>query len=405
MILMNNLDKVDFLYFKCDKIESFIDKKSHKPFSNDVIDYLDSLSKILIKDSIAKKYPDVLTFGFFCRKSNLLSLKKKYLQKDTLRIGRGVLFHIAPSNVPVNFAFSLLSGMISGNLNIVRVPSKKYEQIDIILNAFEKLSKINDYKFFAERTIIVRYEKAHDITNIFSSICDVRLIWGGDNTINEIRKINLNPKSFDITFPDRYSFCIINSDKYINDINKKNITSKFYNDTYLFDQNGCSSPHLIIWVGKNKNIKKSKILFWDNLNQYLNQKYKSESSFIINKLLSFYIQSVKLNDIKLEDSSNNLITRVNIKEPYKNIDQFKSYGGYFNEYNSKSLKEIDKIVNKKYQTLSYYGFSKNKLKSLIKLINPNGIDRVVPIGRTTEFSFTWDGFNLINVLSREIEVL
>ena len=405
MILMNNLDKVDFLYFKCDKIENFIDKKSHKPFSNDVIDYLDSLSKILIKDSKAKKYPDVLTFGFFCRKSNLLSLKKKYLKRGILRIGRGVLFHIAPSNVPVNFAFSLLSGMISGNLNIVRVPSKKYEQIDIILNAFEKLSKINDYKFFAERTIIVRYEKAHEITNVFSSICDVRIIWGGDNTINEIRKINLNPKSFDITFPDRYSFCIINSDKYINDINKKNITSKFYNDTYLFDQNGCSSPHLLIWVGKNENIKKSKIIFWDNLNQYLKQKYKSESSFIINKLLSFYIQSVKLNDIKLEDSSNNLITRVTIKEPYKNIDQFKSYGGYFNEYNTKSLKEIDKIVNKKYQTLSYYGFSKNKLKSLIKLINPNGIDRVVPIGRTTDFSFTWDGYNLINVLSREIEVL
>ena len=402
---MNNLDKVDFLYFKCDKIENFIDKKSHKPFSNDVIDYLDSLSKILIKDSKAKKYPDVLTFGFFCRKSNLLSLKKKYLKRGILRIGRGVLFHIAPSNVPVNFAFSLLSGMISGNLNIVRVPSKKYEQIDIILNAFEKLSKINDYKFFAERTIIVRYEKAHEITNVFSSICDVRIIWGGDNTINEIRKINLNPKSFDITFPDRYSFCIINSDKYINDINKKNITSKFYNDTYLFDQNGCSSPHLLIWVGKNENIKKSKIIFWDNLNQYLKQKYKSESSFIINKLLSFYIQSVKLNDIKLEDSSNNLITRVTIKEPYKNIDQFKSYGGYFNEYNTKSLKEIDKIVNKKYQTLSYYGFSKNKLKSLIKLINPNGIDRVVPIGRTTDFSFTWDGYNLINVLSREIEVL
>ena len=359
----------------------------------------------MVKDKNAKKYPDVLTFGFFCRKSNLLSLKERYLQNNIIRIGRGLIFHIAPSNVPVNFAFSLLSGMISGNLNIIRVPSKKYDQIDIILKAFEKLSKIKDYDFISKRNIILRYEKANEITNILSSLCDVRIIWGGDNTINEIRKINLKPKSFDITFPDRYSFCIINSDKYVNEKNKKNIANKFYNDTYLFDQNGCSSPHLLIWIGKKENIKKSKITFWDNLNLYLKNNYKSESSFVINKLLSFYIQSVKLNNIKLEDSSNNLITRVSIDKPYKNIDEFKSYGGYFNEYNLKSLDEIDKIVNKKYQTLSYYGFSKSKLKTIIKSIKPKGIDRIVPIGRTTEFSFTWDGYNLINVLSREIEIL
>ena len=28
------------------------------------------------------------------------------------------------------------------------------------------------------------------------------------------------------------------------------ITKKFYNDTYLVDQNACSSPHLILWLGK-----------------------------------------------------------------------------------------------------------------------------------------------------------
>lgn len=40
--------------------------------------------------------------------------------------GRGVAFHIAPSNVAVNFAFSLAAGLLTGNANIVRLSSKPF---------------------------------------------------------------------------------------------------------------------------------------------------------------------------------------------------------------------------------------------------------------------------------------
>ena len=39
------------------------------------------------------------------------------------RLGWGTVLHIAPSNIPVNFAFSFLMGFLSGNVNHVRVPS------------------------------------------------------------------------------------------------------------------------------------------------------------------------------------------------------------------------------------------------------------------------------------------
>jgi hypothetical protein len=44
---------------------------------------------------------------------------------------------------------------------------------------------------------------------------------------------------------------IINS-KIFDKISKKKLSSlikNFYNDTYLVDQNACSSPHLILWYG------------------------------------------------------------------------------------------------------------------------------------------------------------
>ena len=54
--------------------------------------------------------------------------------------------------------------------------------------------------------------------------------------------------------------------------------------------------------------------------------------------------------------------------------------------------------------MSYYGFKKNKLKKLIKIIRPNGVDRVVPVGRTMDFSLFWDGNDLIKSFSRIIEI-
>lgn len=99
-------------------------------------------------------------------------------------MGRGIAFHIAPSNVPVNFAYSLICGILAGNSNIVRVPSKHFEQIEIIVNAIKKLSQESRYKIFSQRMALVRYDRQNKATNYFSSICDVRVIWGGDQTIS-----------------------------------------------------------------------------------------------------------------------------------------------------------------------------------------------------------------------------
>ena len=59
---------------------------------------------------------------------------------------------------------------------------------------------------------IVRYSENDYYTKKISSICNARIIWGGDNSINNIRKFPLSHRSLDIAFADRYSFCLINSD-------------------------------------------------------------------------------------------------------------------------------------------------------------------------------------------------
>ena len=72
-------------------------------------------------------------------------------------------------------------------------------------------------------------------------MCNSRLIWGGNDSINNIRKFTLKERSLDIAFADRYSFCVIEADAVLRTEEQEliKLAEKFYNDTYLMDQNAC----------------------------------------------------------------------------------------------------------------------------------------------------------------------
>ena len=57
-------------------------------------------------------------------------------------------------------------------------------------------------------------------------------------------------------------------------------------------------------------------------------------------------------------------------------------------------------INNKFQTLTYYGFDKKYFLNLIVDNNIKGIDRVVPIGSGLNMNLVWDGYDIINILSR-----
>lgn len=329
------------------------------PFSDVVIEYLSTLSSSLLRDRESRLYPDVVTFAFFCRKANLLAQKKKYVRDDNLRLGRGVLFHIAPSNVPINFGYSLVAGLLSGNYNIVRVSSKIFPQVDLIVRHMLAMETIGIYKEVSDRIVLVRYDRTSDATNLFSSICNVRIIWGGDTTIAHIRQSAIPARSFDVTFADRYSMAVIRADRMmqVNDTVIDSLAEEFYNDTYLFDQNACSAPHLVVWVGEKEHIERSHERFWNAVWRLVDQKYEFQSVLAVDKLTAFYRQAINM-PMEREWTKDNKLVLVNMKRLDASIDDHRCAGGYFSEYRAADLKEIVSIVKDKYQTLAYYGFDK-----------------------------------------------
>ena len=116
---MKNNSKVKYLVG-----DKKLNLKSTLPYNDLLCNFLDYLSKELDSHYLIKKYPDIKTLAFWCRRGNILRFRKNFMSKE-VRLGLGLIFHITPSNIPTNFAYSLIFGLITGNSNIIKVPSKR----------------------------------------------------------------------------------------------------------------------------------------------------------------------------------------------------------------------------------------------------------------------------------------
>lgn len=405
MILMQqNFDEGVISYLVGDNytIENMHNVPTLPLFNDGVVDMLSDISRQLIHMNNAKAYPDVVTLGFWLRKASLIQMKKRFTANDNneLRYGRGVAFHIAPSNVPVNFAYSLVTGLLTGNANVVRVPSKDFPQVKIISDAIN--AALDNHKNIKPYISLIRYDRNKDINDYLSSICDTRIIWGGDKTIAELRQSYLPPRSIEITFADRYSLAVIDSDAYVNAEDKSRIANDFYNDTYMTDQNACTSPRLVVWLGEKK--EEAKKIFWETLHKFVLEKYTFQAVQAVNKLSSAYCIAAVRGNAKVIPHKDNMLVRVKIDSVDNEIMKYKDNSGYFFEYDCNSVLELYDLCNdKKCQTIGYYG-SSDMLRPLL-MSGIKGVDRVVPIGKTMDFDLIWDGYDLTRQMTRVITMI
>ena len=377
--------------------------KANTPFSDQACALLADLSTALMRSEEAKAQADVVAFAFWCRKSQLARLKERYIDNH-LRLGRGLAFHISPGNVPINAFYSFAFGLLAGNANVVRLPSKASTSVDIILNVLSTLFAKSKYTELAQANAFVRYDAASDITNRLSAACDARIIWGGDATIAQIRKSPLPPRAYEITFADRYSFAVLDADTIAGfsetDLERQAIN--FFNDTLKMDQNACSSPHLVIW--KNGNNTSGKTRFWRAVDAYTKQTYTLEPVQSVDRhtrLLSGFISGPEQ---QLTTPISNPVQRVNLTGLPANMDTLRGIYGLFYEFDATSLQEVAHIVNIKYQTLTYLGLDKTSLTEFVVENRLHGIDRIVPVGSALDIDTIWDGHDVLKELTRIIDV-
>lgn len=402
-VVIHTLPANNGIQYIVGKSEMGVSALPREPYSAVVCEFLNELSNTLMSDPMAKQYPDVISFAYWCRKANIAKLKQDFSETH-LRLGLGLVFHITPSNVPVNFAFSYVFSLLAGNANVVRVPTKGFPQTDVLCRAFGHLLEQEKYWDLAAGTCFIKYNQNDDITSYFSEMCNGRIIWGGDQTIKNIRKMPISVRGVEVAFADRYSFCVVDASSLssLDDNTLSRLATSFYNDVYLMDQNACSSPHLIVWLNASKN-SPGKQRFWDAVHEIVASKYELHPVNAIDKYVLLCGNAIELNGISGFKRHENYLYRIELDTLPDQLDSFRGKYGYFYEYNAEDMDNLSTFINARYQTLTYFGLDRLQLRDFVLKNRLSGIDRIVPIGSALDIGVVWDGYDIVRTLSRIVD--
>lgn len=362
-------------------------------FSKQAMTFLSKLSQILLRDK--RSSVDVKAYAYWIRRASLEAAIQEGDYQN--RLGRGVALHIAPSNVPVNFAVSMTSSLLAGNCTVVRVSSKPFPQVDLICEAMSRLLS-GDCGDMRPYICVLRHEHNAEITQALSAMCDLRVIWGGDRTIETIRQAALPPRAVEMAFADRYSIAVIDADAYL-EYDSKEIAKKFYTDTYYTDQNACSSPRLVVWLGKC--VPYAREHFWNALGELVQRDYPMQPIQAVDKYSAVCALGMSRPGVRYVPGDT-LVVRAELDRLTADVMDYKCGGGCFFEYTAQELNEIVPVLTKRCQTVAVLGVDREQVRKLVFTSGVRGVDRIVPLGGTMELSFIWDGFKMVESMSRYV---
>lgn len=376
-----------------------------RPFAPEVRALLSRLSERLVADPGTRRLPDVMSFAWWCRRANLERLAAAY-EDGHVRLGRGLAFHVTPANMPVNFAFSWAFSLAAGNANVVRLPTREFPQIPFLLDHLRGALEDGSFAEIARSNCFVRYGREEAVTGAFSAIADARIIWGGDATIQAIRKHPIPARSVDVAFADRYSIAVLGAEALLalDGLGLDRLAAGFFNDAYLMDQNACSSPRLVVWLGAADAVQQARERFWGAVSATVERQYQLSPVGAVDKLTQACLDAVELDSVGLLQKTDNRLFRVELGVLPPGIEERRCNFGYFYEFVAAGLDDVAPIVTTKFQTITYFGVDRATLASFVTTHRIPGVDRIVPVGSALDIGILWDGFDLVRTLSRVCDV-
>jgi len=386
-------------------VASVVASEPWHPFDNRAVAFIASLSRVIMNDMSARAFPDVVAFAYWCRTSHLTVLEERYSDLDMM-IGRGNSFHVPPANVPLNCAYSFVSGILSGNGCVVRLSSTPSTEVDVFIGAIQTLLESGEHPDVASRIVFVRYGHDDDVTRYLSQHADVRVIWGGDMTVGHIKGIAAKPRCVDVSFADRVSLAILSAETIVSltDIELEQLCGRFYVDSFTFNQNACSSPKLVVWHGEPTVVEDAKSRFWRCLDSVAISRNQLEPIHMMNRLVE--LCEVLATERVIEEVHDLESSAVRLK--LSRTDEWKKTTGLrfgtFSEVTAHQLSDLSEILDEQVQTVSYFGFKPEEMREWVLNMSQRGVDRIVPVGQALEFDLEWDGYDLIRMMTRSVVV-
>ncbi len=380
-----------------ESLENLTQYPTTKPFDSVNMRFLKALRQKLTAPH-NKAFPELVALGFWLRRfESMLEKSVADSEHSRYRLALGTVVHFTPSNVDTMFVYSWICGLVMGNRNLVRVASAHshiQEKFFVYLNElFENV----EFEAVSRRNLFVKFARDSKWSSQLCLFADARVLWGGDESVNSIRQLATKPRARDISFADRYSVSAINGDRLDPDL-ISTIAQNFWRDIEQYQQQACSSPKVVFWQGDKQCLQ----IFTQSLAKNAHQQV-SDSKNLRNEQLVTAQRVVAQYGGHYTFSGQLCFIMPDAFEP--RLLQLHAGFMCLIIVEVSSLTEVHKALDEKVQTVTHWGFSTDELEHWSATNPHNGIDRIVPIGRALAFDHVWDGFDLLESLSRHVTII
>jgi hypothetical protein len=164
--------------------------------------------------------------------------------RKSLRVlPRGLVCHWIAGNVPLLGMFSWALSALLGNVNAIRLSSRQADTMSPLLELLAETSPAG--RQMADETLVCSFprelEAAHQA---LSDAADVRIAWGGQESIESVRRLPCRWDCDDIVMGPRISVAVVDPA-----LAAPATVSRLATDVVFFDQAACSSPQVIFVRG------------------------------------------------------------------------------------------------------------------------------------------------------------
>jgi hypothetical protein len=383
------------------RLEELLRAPCAEPFAPAVLGFFAELSRQLFASEAARAWPEIQALAFFLRRASLQRLEAEFRAKSAARAPRGTVFHVPPGNVETLFCLGWALSALVGNRNLVRLSPRRSAVTDVLVQILNE-TLARDGSGVAERTLMLEYGHEQEASQALSACCDVRVIWGGDETVRALRSLPLPPRAIELTFPDRLSYMALAAERVLalGDPELSALAEQLFNDAYWFDQSACSSPRALICCGPRSAAVAAAHRLLSALARVIEHRgRRAAPSTALAKRLYAEQLAIDASASGLQWFSGELVAL-----EVSNLDALRQRqhcgGGLFLLLPLSELGELSEQVTSRDQTLTYFGFESAELEALARRVQGRGLDRIVPVGKALELSHVWDGYDLLESFTR-----
>ncbi len=374
-----------------------------EPFSDASIAFAGALSAELF--SRAPRHPELTALAFWLRPAAVARMRgefeRRYDTHTILSVPRGLALHLPPRNVDTLFVYSWVLSLLAGNNNVVRLSESLTPATRLVLDAVGRVATSE----IRATNLFLSHPKSDCTLARISARCDLRIVWGGDAKVLEVRRVPLPPSAVELDFANRFSMAAMRASAVLelDAVARHELADRLYRDVYWFDQMACASPRMLCWVGDPHACRSASDLLLPDLAQRARERgYRVEVSTALRKLGHAHRSAIDLPLERWRSYGNELfvITLSELTDPRTDVEA----GGVLFEAHLATLLDLVEFVRRSDQTLTHFGFDSADLRQLARGLNGRGIDRIVPVGDALGFDRIWDGYDLLAAMTRLVKI-